>query len=225
MKITKLNLGNLVNTQNEQQQILPPAPKNFSYFAKKAVVEEPEFTKTDLNSRVQTSHNEGVEKGYSKGKEEIIQTALALEQNTKIAVDGLVSNLGKFLSEYEGFKKQYMRDMAHVTILAVQKIAAKTIKENSEEIILQALEKSSQVFLKQPEIIFKAKKIILEKIQGKVDNILKAQEFKGKTIFVADETIADGNCVLEWGESGISINGEESMKKIEEIISEYLKSI
>ena len=224
MKITKLNLGTFANITTPQVDVTP-APKNFKYFAQKPSVEEPEFTKTDIASKTTEGFNKGLEQGYSKGKEETIQNALLIEQSTKAAVESVVGSLTKFLAQFEEEKKKYMRDMAKVTIIAIQKIAQKTIKENSEEIILQALEKAAPVFTSQPEIIFKAKKIILEKIRDKVDNLLKTNEFKGKITYVGDETVSDGNCVLEWGESGISINSNEALKQIEEIISEYLKSI
>jgi len=225
MKISKLNLGKLAAGRPEAAPQQHPAPKNFKFFAQSANIEEPEFTKADLTSKSREGYSKGVEEGYSKGKDEIMQNVLVVEQNTRAAVDGMVNNLKDFLDRFEEDKKKYMRDMAKVTIIAIQKIANRTIKENSEDIIIQALEKASHVFVAQPEVIFKAKKIVLEKIRDKVDNILKDKEFKGKVIYTADETIADGNCVLEWGESGISINGNEALKQIEEIISEYLKSI
>jgi flagellar biosynthesis/type III secretory pathway protein FliH len=227
MTISKLNLGSFVSGKpaDQSKPAFISAPKNFKFFAQSAPVEEVEFTKTDLNKKNTEGYTKGLDEGYSKGKDEVTKTALALEQTTKATVDVVANNLKKFLDEFDEQKKKYMRDMAKVTIIAIQKIAEKTIKENSEEIILQALEKASLVFTTQPEIIFKAKKIILEKIRDKVDNILSNSEFKGKITYVNDETIADGNCVLEWGESGISINAGETLKQIEEIISEYLKSI
>ncbi len=224
MKIEKLNLGNFAAAKTENA-VLPPAPRNFKYFAQRPDHEEPEFTKSDISTKSKEGYDKGLDDGYNKGKQEVTQGALLIEQQTKAAVENITNGLKTFLAQFEEEKKKYMRDMAKVTIIAIQKIANKTIKENSEEIILQALEKAVPVFVAQPEIIFKAKKIILEKITDKVDNLLKAGDFKGKITYSNDETIADGNCILEWGESGISINGSESLKQIEEIISEYLKSI
>lgn len=224
MNITKLNLGNFAAGKAEETN-LPPAPKNFSYFGRKNDSEEPEFTKTDLSAKTVESQKKGFEEGYGKGKQEVMQTALALEQNTKAAVENIVANLSAFLAAYEEEKKNFMRSMTKVTIAAIQKIASKVIKENTEEVIMQALEKSASIIAKQPEIILKAKKEVLEKIQTKVDELLKAQDFKGKITYIPEENLPDGNCVMQWGESGVNINAPEVIKQIEESLSEYLKSI
>ncbi len=224
MKIEKLNLGNFAAGAAVATP-LPPAPKNFSYFGKKNNQEEAEFTKTDLSTKTTESEKKGFEAGFTKGKEEVIQTALLVEQSTKAAAESITSSLASFLKSYDEEKKNFMRNMTKVTIAAIQKIAHKVITENSETVIMQALEKSASIISKQPEIIFKAKKIIIEKIQVKVDELLKAQDFKGTITYVADETCPDGNCVLQWGESGVNINAAEVVKQIEESLSEYLKSI
>jgi flagellar biosynthesis/type III secretory pathway protein FliH len=226
MKIEKLNFSNFAGGKVEASNSnLPPAPKNFSYFGKQNDAEEPEFTKSELSNKSVEAQKKGFEEGFNKGKEEVIQTALAIEQNTKLAVEQIAAQLTKFLAQYDEEKKNFMRNMVKVAMMAIQKISTKVIKENTEEVLLQAFEKASHVFAKQPEIRIKTKKIILEKIQDKVDNILKGQDFKGSVTYVPDESVVDGNCVIEWGTSGVSINSDESMKQIDETLSEYLKSI
>lgn len=224
MNITKLNLGNFAAGKAEEV-VLPSAPKNFSFFGKKGIQEEPEFTKTDLTLKTAESQKKGFEEGFSKGKEETLQTAVILEQTTKATIEAMAAQLAKFMTDYEEEKKNYMRNMVKLTMMAIQKIAEKTIKENTEQVIMQALEKSAAVFTKQPEIILKTKKSALDKIQPRMDDLLKAQDFKGKITYLADETLIDGNCLLQWGESGVNINSVEVIKQIDESLAEYLKSI
>jgi len=223
MKIEKLNLGNFAAGRAETA--LPATPKNFSYFGKKAEVEEAEFTRTDLDSRLQETSKKAQEEGYTKGKEEVMHTVLAVENTTKAAAETLVASLTKFFTDYEEQKNVFMRSMVSVTIAAIKKISEKTIKENSEDVIYQALEKSAAIIAKQPEVIIKAKKISLEKLQARIETLIAGQDFKGTLSFVADESCIDGNCVIQWGESGININAEEIVKQVEEVLSEYLKSI
>ncbi len=223
MKITKFDLGNF--NAAKPSEPLPVAPKNFSYFGKKEEKEQPEFTKTELDSKLTSEYKKAYEEGYNKGKEEVTQNALLLEQTTKGAVEKITIQIAEFLKSYEEEKKNYQRNMVKVTIAAIKKLTEKALKENSEQVLLEALERSANVFSGQPEIIFRAKKNILDKIKDKVDNILKEHDFKGTITYVPDETIDEGNCLLEWGKSGLSINSNEAMQEIENILSEYIKSI
>jgi flagellar biosynthesis/type III secretory pathway protein FliH len=223
MNIKKLNLNDLAS--NKEVVELPIASKNFSYFAKKDNVEEPEFTKSYVAKQVEDSSKNSFEQGYNKGKEEIIKTALQLEQNTENAIKQVALQLTEFLNSFEEYKKNYMREMTKITMLAISKICKNVIKENSEEVIFQALEKSSEVFSKHPEIVFKSKNSVLEKIKDKLEKLTKELNYKGTISYIADESLTDGSCVLEWGKSGTSINSMEVLKQIEETLSEHLKSI
>lgn len=223
MNIKKINLSDLA--ANKEEVILPPAPKNFSFFAKKDNMEEPEFTKSHLKIQVEESSKNSFEQGYIKGKEEVTKTALLLEQNTEQVINNIAIQLTEFLSGFEEFKKNYMREMTKITMLAISKICKNIIKENSEEVVFQALKQSSEIFSKHPEIIFKCKQVTLEKIKDKLDKLLNELNYKGTVTYVADDNLADGSCVLEWGKSGTSINSIEVLKQIEETLSEHLKSI
>jgi flagellar biosynthesis/type III secretory pathway protein FliH len=223
MNIKKINLADLA--VNKEEVALPPAAKNFSYFAKKENIEEPEFTKSHLNTKVEESSKNSFEQGYSKGKDEVIKTALQIEQNTEAAIKQVVVQLTEFLNSFEEYKKSYMREMTKITMLAISKICKNVIKENSEDVIFQALQQSSEVFSKHPEIIFKCKQVTLEKIKDKLDKLTKEFNYNGTITYVADDSLQDGSCVLEWGKSGTSINSVEVLKQIEETLSEHLKSI
>ena len=223
MKIEKLDLGKF-GINKAVESALPHAPKNFSFFGK-SEDQQIEFTRAELTAKTNESQKKGFDDGYLKGKDEVMQGALAVEQSTKAAIDGLAANMAKFLASYEEEKKNFMRNMTKVTISAIQKIAHKAIKENAEEVIFQALEKSSAIFTKQPEVVLKAKKDVIEKIRARLDESLKTHDFKGKISYHPDESCADGNCIIEWGESGVNINADEMVKQIEETLSEYLKSI
>jgi len=227
MNITKLNLGSFGKEAAEGAHLTHhhALAKNFSYFGKKEAREEPEFTKADLASKSKENHQQGYDEGYKKGKEETVQAVLLIEQETKMVAENIVNQLAGFLQSYEEQKKEYLRNMTKMTMIAIKRISEKVIKENTEEVLLQALEKSAAAFTRQAEITMKAKKNTLEKIQDKVDNILKAKDFRGVVRYVPDEAVAIGSCVIEWGESGVSINSSEVLKQIEENISEFLKSI
>ncbi len=223
MAVQKMTFTDLA-AGNKSPALTPDVPKNFSFFGKKPE-EEAEFTKTQLESKQHQAKQEGFNEGKQQGFSEATSNAVAIEQSTRATIENIAAQLTGFLAEYEEQKKNFMRDMVRVTLVAIKMLSEKLIKENTEEVLMQALERSSHIFTKQPQITLRAKKIILEKITDRVDNIIKGKDIKGSVTYVADDSVAEGSCVLEWAESGISINSAETMKQVEETLSEYLKSI
>lgn len=228
MKISKLNLTDFSesNVSKQAEPVQDISDKEFVPFGKEEEEEEqPEYTKTQLDQKVEEAYRKGLEEGKSAGVQETQQTVLTVEQNVEQSVQKVLEALTTALSQFEEEKKSYQNDLGKIAHHTIKKILDKKIEENFEDIIISSFEKMFPAIIKEPNISIKMNPASLEKVKSKMEKIISKNKFKGDIEFVADESLSGDVCQVEWERSGINFDLKEKIKEIDEIINEYIKSM
>lgn len=228
MNISKLNLKDFNTGQMVEATFKPKEQviKSFSFFGQKEVVEEKEYTKNQFEAEIKKEFQKGYDEGLKISKQEMDSYVSTEDIKIKEQVSSLLSrfseNLNSFATQYENLKLE----MAKLAAYATKKICAQKLNENADQIILDAVAKSSEILKKEPSVLIKCNNILMQKIKPVIEDYFSKNLQATKITFEETEDIKSAPQIsIEWDKSGISINLQERLDAVDEIFNEFIKTL
>jgi flagellar assembly protein FliH len=75
-----------------------------------------------------------------------------------------------------------------------------------------------------PHVEVRVGAAIYETAKSQIDNIVQSRGFEGRLAVVPDETIAPGDCRIEWADGGVIRNEAVTMAAIDEMVARYISA-
>jgi flagellar biosynthesis/type III secretory pathway protein FliH len=200
--------------------------KEFILLGGKSINAEPEeFTKSQLVKREKESFDQGFQKGFEEGEAKSKNEQYALEQESINLANNMIVKLETLIAQFKKDLDQTKKNCIELASFIAKKVAHNSLDQDPTDNIAKAFESAFSLFYKEPEVVIAVNPKILENVKTKVENILKTKEFKGILNFVSDAGIEISDCKISWKNAGVEIKTAEMWQKVDEIISEYFKTI
>ena len=65
---------------------------------------------------------------------------------------------------------------------------------------------------------------IYETAKDKIEEIARARGFEGRLAVMSDETLAPGDCRIEWADGGITRDSSATASAIDEMVARYISA-
>lgn len=229
MKISKLDLQdlskNISSTQISEETAISTQETGFIPFGRNDELENPEYTKSQLEATVNEAYQKGLNEGKQIGIQETNQNVLSVEQSSEQKIQRILTSLTAALNEFEQHKVNLKQDMGKLTHHIIKKILKEKIDENFENMILESFEKILPIISQEPKISIIMETTTMAQTQNKIEKIIASNNFTGEIDFIPNPNLSKEDCRVEWNKNGINFDLNEKIKEIDEIIIEYIKSI
>ena len=204
-------------TEPEPEQDIPPKEQ-----ISIPVSSVPVFSSDQLNAAKEKAREEGRLLGLEEGREAAWQEAMvSLEkQNADIlsSIDTSLKNI------FAGFEKnaQMSIDAAIDFAMAVCKKALPALCETNAILEIRDLLEKNLHFLKdEPKISLRLNPFLADQIKPVLTDLVKKEAYGGKIAVIRDDTLAVGDCRVEWKNGGLEKNVQDVLNHTEELIKLY----
>ena len=110
--------------------------------------------------------------------------------------------------------------------LAVCRKAVPTLCEtNAIEEIRSLLEKNLHFLKDEPKISLRLTPFLADKIKPMLTDLVKKEAYSGKIAVVRDDTLAAGDCRIEWKNGGLEKNVQDVLNHTEELVNLYAHTV
>ena len=182
----------------------------------------PVFTENQLKAAEEKAREEGRLSGVEEGREAAWQEAMvSLEKqnsDTLISIDAALKNIMGKLEESADTSFSTAVDFA----LAVCKKAVPALcATNAVEEIRTLLKKNLHFLKDEPKISLCLTPFLADRIKPVLADLIKKESYGGKIAIVRDDSLAPGDCRIEWKNGGLEKNVQDVLNHTEELIKLY----
>lgn len=173
---------------------------------------EHERRRADAESQ---AHRKGFEAGQAQAKTEAVERiakTLAL----------IADNMDRLDRALAGIEARLETEAVQVAVAVAGKLAPELVaREPFAEISALATECFRQL-VTTPQIVVHIGADIYEAAKDKLDDIARTRGFDGRLVVQSDDTIASGDCRIEWADGGVSRDRTATLAAIDDVVSRYV---
>ena len=198
-----------------QKPVIPPSPVFYS-------AERPVYSENQLKAAEEKAREEGRLNGLEEGRESAWQEAMVSLQkqntDTLLTIDASLKNILDTLQQQAQDSFSAAIDFA----LAVCKKAVPALCATNAIEEIRALLKNNLHFLKdEPKISLCLNPFLADQIKPVLADLIKKESYSGKIALVRDDSLAVGDCRIEWKNGGLEKNVQDVLNHTEELLKLY----
>lgn len=164
------------------------------------------------------AHAAGYEEGYAKAKQEIEAATLACLQT-------VAGQIGAVMAEVQRVKMELTTEAAGLVMPVAEAIAGIQIRTHPlaviETLMLQIFEEHST----EPRLVIRVADVMLDSVKARIDELASMYGFQGRLIFLAEPTLAPGDCLIEWPDGGVEARSATRLAEVREKAETFLTSL
>ncbi|MCK9908718.1 hypothetical protein MXD81_06235 [Microbacteriaceae bacterium K1510] len=179
----------------------------------------PTITVVEAERRRADAESQAYRKGFSAGEEKAQGEAT---QRVAGALAVIADNLERLNRALAGIEARLETEAVDVAVAVASKLAPELIaREPFAEISALATDCFRQI-VATPHIVVRVSTDIHEMAKEKLEEIAVSRGFEGRLMVLPDETLAAGDCRIEWSEGGINRDREATLNTINEAVARYV---
>ncbi len=183
---------------------------------------EPMITVAEHELLIETIRQQAYEQGLAEGREEREQSAaeqsVALQKSILDEIAMVYTEVGTLLSRLE-------RDASHLAFSFASRFAEKLVAQEPKSEIQALLNQILAPLRKSPHLIIRIHSSLADEIRQSTEDQMKELGFKGSLMIVGDDTIAPGDCEVEWNDGGIGRNMRAAVHHAKELLEQHFAHI
>jgi flagellar assembly protein FliH len=175
-------------------------------------VVEAERRRADAESQ---AHRAGFAAGHAQAQSEINQRIAA-------ALAVIADGIDKLNRGLDGIEARLETEAVQVSVAVASKLAPELIaREPFAEISALATE-CFRHLVTTPQIVVRISADIYDAAQHQLEEIARARGFEGRLMVVSDETMAPGDCRIEWADGGVNRHEAATKAAIDDVVARYV---
>jgi flagellar assembly protein FliH len=184
------------------------------------IEEEPEVViPTFSEEQVETSRKEGLEQGKSEALKE---AAMTIENQIIDLTKAIGAQLTELISSQSLVNNEIFRDAIKISRAITKKSFPSINAEHGVHEIEQLIRQILNQILEEPRVKIQVHPSLTEQISERLHEISTDTHFEGRVHIIADETINQGDCRIDWSNGGAERNLENVMREVDVIIQANL---
>ncbi len=195
-------------------QVRPPEPKPE---ASSAPVEppEPSFTESDLAA----AREEGVAAGRAAAAAEAQAT---IERATATALEDIGRGLDTLIRAQTEAGESFLRTALETAVAITRKLHPELARRHGLVEVEGVLGHCLETLRDEPRLVIRVEDGLLDPLGAQIETLTRSAGFEGRVVLLADETIAPGDCRVEWADGGAERNSAALWEDIETAIRRAL---
>ena len=184
-----------------------------------AAGEKPTITMVEHERRRADAESQAYRQGFNAGEQQAHQEA------TKRMADALsviADGLGRLDSALTALETRLETEAVEVAVAVAAKLAPALIaREPFAEIAALATECFHHL-VSTPLVTVRIAADIHETAKGQIEEIARSNGFDGRLTVISDESLAPGDCRIEWADGGIIRESTATASAIDETVARYI---
>jgi flagellar assembly protein FliH len=180
---------------------------------------KPTITVVEAERRRADAESQAHRKGFAAGQ---AQAQGEINQRIAAALAVIADGIDKLNRGLEGIEARLETEAVQVSVAVAGKLAPALIaREPFAEISALATE-CFRHLVTTPHIVVRISAGIYEAAHGKLEEIARARGFEGRLMVLSDETMAPGDCRIEWADGGVNRDEAATKSAIDEVVARYV---
>jgi flagellar assembly protein FliH len=180
---------------------------------------KPTITVVEAERRRADAESQAHRKGFAAGQ---AQAQNEINQRIAAALAVIADGIDKLNRGLQGIETRLETEAVQVSVAVAGKLAPALIaREPFAEISALATE-CFRHLVTTPHIVVRISAAIYESAHIKLEDIAKARGFEGRLVVVSDETMAPGDCKIEWADGGVNRDEATTQAAIDDVVARYV---
>lgn len=184
------------------------------------------FSKEELEEARNAAFEEGKMEGQIAGRQAAWDEAMMAIEKQSNDYMGLMLEQIKLLAPIAEQTAQKAYSSAVETALAVcRKILPSIVQNQAETEIRSLIEKNFAFFKEEPKITLRINAALADPMKKHITDLVKKEAYAGKIAIIRDESLAAGDCKVEWKYGGLERKTEDILNQTEDLLKLYQEGI
>jgi flagellar assembly protein FliH len=180
---------------------------------------KPTITVVEAERRREDAEAQAHRKGFALGQ---AQARGEAEQRIAAALGVIGEGLARLDQSLSGIEARLETEAVEVAVAVAAKLAPQLIaREPFAEISALANECFHQL-VTSPHVVIRVGNEIYDDAKDKLEEIARAKGFEGRLVVLADETMAPGDCRIEWADGGVNRDQAATLSAIDDVVGRYV---
>lgn len=163
------------------------------------------------------AHRDGFAAGQREAKAESDRrAALALEE-IGVAIKGIASR-------FAGIETRMETEAVDVAVAVARKLCGELIASEPLAEITGLVRECFSHLVSTPHLVVRINDALYEGARERIEKLAKQSGFEGRLVILAEPTIANGDCKIEWADGGVVLERATIDTKINELVGRYMAS-
>jgi flagellar assembly protein FliH len=183
--------------------------------------EKPTITMVEHERRRADAESQAYRSGFTAGEEQAQQEAA---QRIAAALAVIADGLGRLDAALTSIEKRLETEAVEVAVAVAAKLAPALIaREPYAEISALATE-CFQHLVSTPHVAVRVGADIYDTAKEKIEEIVHTRGFEGRLAVMSDESLAPGDCRIEWADGGVIRDQSATASAIDEMVGRYISA-
>jgi len=184
-----------------------------------AAGEKPTITMVEHERRRADAESQAYRQGFNAGEQQAHQEA---SKRMADALSVIADGLGRLDSALTAIETRLETEAVEVAVAVAAKLAPALIaREPFAEIAALATECFHHL-VSTPLVTVRIAADIHETAKGQIEEIARSNGFDGRLAVMSDESLAPGDCRIEWADGGIIRESTATASAIDETVARYI---
>ena len=176
------------------------------------------FTEEDIERARSEAYAEGFQAGHT-------QAADRNERETGDAMRDFAQSATSLIAALDAESAALRGEAVSLALNVARKLASTLVASRPEAEIQAVLRDCLSHLSREPHVFLRVADNLVEKLKEIVDRMAHERGMSGRIILLGQSEIAEGDCVIEWADGGVTRDSKEIEKEISAIVSRYVESL
>jgi flagellar assembly protein FliH len=183
--------------------------------------EKPTITMVEHERRRADAESQAYRSGFTAGEEQAQQEAA---QRIAAALAVIADGLARLDAALTSIEKRLETEAVEVAVAVAAKLAPALIaREPYAEISALATECFHHL-VSTPHVAVRVGADIYDTAKEKIEEIAHTRGFEGRLAVMSDESLAPGDCRIEWADGGVIRDQSATASAIDEMVGRYISA-
>ncbi len=199
----------LFDTSFDDESEADPAP------TEPEAVEEPTITAEDLVA----ARSEGFALGHAAGVEE---ERSATSRMHAIAAEKLAAHVAGFDGALQEVTETAPREAIAIALSVLRRILPDYVRREGVQEIEAILRECLRELIDEPRLVLRVGEAAFDAVNEILTPVTTRAGFAGRVVLLADETLAESDCLVEWADGGVERSVARTWREIDETVKRIL---
>jgi flagellar assembly protein FliH len=163
------------------------------------------------------AHRDGFAAGQREAKAESDRrAALALEE-----IGVAIKNIA---SRFAGIETRMETEAVDVAVAVARKLCSELIAGEPLAEITGLIGECFSHLVSTPHLVVRINDALYDGARERIEKLAKQSGFEGRLVILAEPTIVNGDCKIEWADGGVVLERAAIEAKINELVGRYMAS-
>lgn len=178
----------------------------------------PTFSEEELAAAKLEAYETGMQDGSQKASETI-------ERETLSVIRAISQHITELFAVQEQVNNRLMGDGIGIAASITRKMFPDLNERNGINEINRLIETTLLRLIEEPRVVIRINPELLESIGSRIDGLKAGAGYEGRIVLKEDDSIAHGDCRIEWGDGSAERNTAALWQAIDDIVNGHLNEL